>query len=150
MQVYYWMVFFGICILLVSGFSIYIFLFFRRLTKGVKEGNLIKVLDKLIELGDKNSKGLRLLEKKVDQQIQEGYFHIQKVALIRFNPFGETGGDYSFSLALLNGRDTGIIITGLHTRERTRIYIKEILDGKSKVELSKEEKKALLQAQKSR
>lgn len=137
-------------LLLLSGFLTYIFLFFRRLGKGVDKGNLIRILEDLIGQVDKNAKGLKDLEKRVEELREEGFLHVQKVALVRFNPFGETGGDYSFSLAVLDGRDTGVIITGLHTRERTRIYVKEIIEGKSKVELSKEEKRALLQAQKSK
>ncbi|MFZ3301863.1 MAG: DUF4446 family protein [Microgenomates group bacterium] len=69
--------------------------------------------------------------------------NIQKVGLIKFNPFNETGGDHSFSLALLDGHKNGIIITSLHTRERTRLYIKDVSSGKSKIELSSEEQKAL-------
>jgi hypothetical protein len=69
------------------------------------------------------------------------------VGLIRFNPFNEIGGDHSFSLAILDGGDNGIIITGLHTRDRTRIYAKQVNKGKSDLELSTEEQKALLKAQ---
>lgn len=69
--------------------------------------------------------------------------NIQKVGLVKFNPFNETGGDHSFSLALLDGHKNGIIITSLHTRERTRLYVKDVSSGKSKIELSSEEQKAL-------
>jgi hypothetical protein len=56
------------------------------------------------------------------------------------------GGDHSFSLALLDAHLTGFIITGLHTRERTRVYIKKIEEGKCKQDLSKEEREALKKA----
>ena len=69
--------------------------------------------------------------------------NIQKFGLVKFNPFNETGGDHSFSLSLLDGRKNGIVITSLHTRERTRLYVKDIVSGKSKIELSNEEQKAL-------
>jgi len=58
-------------------------------------------------------------------------------------------GDHSFSLALLDGKDTGVVITGLHTRERTRVYMKAIKAGKGEHELSEDEKKALAKALKS-
>lgn len=78
------------------------------------------------------------------REIQElSKLNIQKIGLIKFNPFNETGGDHSFSLALLDGYKNGIIITSLHTRERTRVYLKDVLAGKSKIDLSEEEKKAL-------
>lgn len=70
-------------------------------------------------------------------------FDIQKVGLIKYNPFNESGGDHSFSLTLLDGNKNGIIITSLHARERTRLYIKEVSSGKVKVDLSEEEKKSL-------
>ncbi|EKE04846.1 MAG: hypothetical protein ACD_19C00429G0006 [uncultured bacterium] len=69
--------------------------------------------------------------------------NIQRVGLVKFNPFDETGGDHSFSLALLDGNKNGIIITSLHTRERTRLYLKEVFSGKVNIKLSKEEQKAL-------
>lgn len=69
--------------------------------------------------------------------------NIQRVGLIKFNPFNETGGDHSFSLALLDGNKNGIIITSLHTRERTRLYLKEVFSGKVKIKLSEEEQKVL-------
>ena len=69
--------------------------------------------------------------------------YVQRVGLIKFNPFNESGGDHSFSLALLDGDKNGIIITSLHTRERTRLYLKEVFSGKVKVKLSEEEEKAL-------
>jgi len=68
------------------------------------------------------------------------------VSLVRFNPFSEMGGDHSFSLALLDAHLTGFIVTGLHTRERTRVYIKKIDGGKCKQDLSKEEREALKKA----
>ena len=73
----------------------------------------------------------------------DGRTHVQKIGLIRFNPFKELGGDHSFCLAILNGEDSGVVVTGLHTRDRTRVYMKSIKKGKSEYELSSEEKKAL-------
>ena len=80
---------------------------------------------------------------RLEQLKDESKLHIQKVGLVKFNPFNETGGDHSFSLALLDGNKNGIIITSLHTRERTRFYLKEVKSGKSLIELSEDEAKAL-------
>jgi len=76
--------------------------------------------------------------------------HFQKLGLIRFNPFNETGGNNSFSLVLLDGKNNGWVMTGLHTRERTRLYVKPIKNLKSEYELSDEEKKALEKAVKTK
>ncbi len=121
----------------------------RKLTQGVGGGDLLRVLKKILKTQDLNAKEITEIQKHIDQMERSGKFHIQKIALVRFNPFEEIGGDHSFSVALLNFLDDGLIITGLHTRDRTRVYIKEILKGKSRLELSEEEQKALKKAQKS-
>ena len=73
---------------------------------------------------------------------------LQKISMVRFNPFGDVGGDQSFSLAMLDGHDSGLILTSIHGRGGTRVYAKPIDLGKSKYSLSAEEKKALSQATK--
>lgn len=140
---------FGVWLLLLSLLSLFIFRFFRRLSKGVKEPDLRKTLDRILNLLSKNEDGLQKAEKEIEKLKDEGFSHVQRIGLVRFNPFKEIGGDHSFSLAILDGKDSGLIITTLHTRERTRVYSKAIKNGKCEFELSEEEKKALLKAQKS-
>ncbi|MCH7640928.1 DUF4446 family protein [Patescibacteria group bacterium] len=144
------LVVFGIWLIVLSVVLFRAFNFFRRLTKKVKKGNLVEVIDKVLEKEAKNSKDLSRIQKEIRELSDEVNLHVQKVGLVRFNPFEEMGGDHSFSLALLDGRDTGVILTGLHTRERTRVYIKEVERGRSKFNLSSEEKKALAKAQKGK
>lgn len=75
---------------------------------------------------------------------KEGDFHIQKVGLLRFNPFKDTGGDQSFILSLVDKNDTGVIISGLYSRSGLRWYAKKVKNGKGlEHELSDDEKKAL-------
>jgi hypothetical protein len=75
-------------------------------------------------------------------------FSVQKIGLIRFNPFKEVGSDQSFSVALLNGKDNGIVFTSLYNREGNRVYGKPIKNGKSSYTLSKEEQAAIEKAKK--
>ena len=72
----------------------------------------------------------------------------QKISLVRFNPFGDTGGDQSSTLAVLDAHDSGYVLTSIHGREGTRVYVKPVDLGKSKYTLSEEEQQALLQAMK--
>lgn len=90
-----------------------------------------------------NSKDIKNIKSEIDLIKLDSKSNIQKIGLVKFNPFNETGGEHSFSLALLDGNKNGIIITSLHTRERTRLYLKDVLHGKAKIELSKEEQNAL-------
>jgi len=72
------------------------------------------------------------------------------VGIIRFNPFSEVGGDQSFSLALLNESNDGVVITSLYTRQENRVYGKPIKNGQSEYTLSEEEKQAIEKAKNSK
>ncbi|RLC31404.1 hypothetical protein DRH13_03080 [Candidatus Woesebacteria bacterium] len=139
----------GFWLLGLSVGLILILKFFNQLVKKTKKGDLKRVLEKVLATEVENKKTIKMLGKEIDRLQDEGQFHVQKVGIIRFNPFQETGGDHSFSIALLDGKDTGVVLTGLHTRERTRVYAKEIKKGKSVHELSSEEKKAFTKAKKA-
>jgi Protein of unknown function (DUF4446) len=71
---------------------------------------------------------------------------LQRVGIVRFNPFADTGGQQSFAVALLDARGTGFVISSLHSRQATRIYLKQITEGKSDAPLGDEEAAAVKQA----
>jgi len=104
--------------------------------------NLEEVLDYLKKLEKKSE----ILSKELKNLKEESKFSIQKVGIVRFNPFSEVGGNQSFSIALLNGNNDGIIITSLYSRQENRIYGKPIKAGSSKYSLSDEEKRAIGEA----
>ncbi|GBE16594.1 hypothetical protein BMS3Abin15_00415 [bacterium BMS3Abin15] len=93
--------------------------------------------------------------KTLDKEIQELFdisnkIHnlslkgLHKVGVIRFNPFKDVGGDQSFSIALLDGKNSGLVISSLFTREGTRVYAKPIIQGQSKkYPMTEEEKQAV-------
>ena len=68
---------------------------------------------------------------------------IQKVGLIRYNPFDEMGGNLCFALALLDGNDNGVVLNGIHSRTGSFTYAKPIEMGVSTYMLSEEEIKAV-------
>ena len=67
----------------------------------------------------------------------------QRIGLVRFNPFEDTGGNQSFALALLDQAGDGFVISSLHARAGTRVYGKAIAGGASESNLSAEESEAL-------
>ncbi len=73
---------------------------------------------------------------------------IQKVGVVRFNPFKDVGGDQSFAIALLDNNNNGVVISSLYSREGTRVYTKPIENGTSSYHLSEEEKQAIQKAMK--
>lgn len=143
------LVIFGIWLFGVTVGLVVVSKFFLKIRKQGHEIDLNKILDKIINDQQDSRDNINKLKKDLELTIGQGVSHIQKVGLVRFNPFNETGGDHSFSLAILDGGSTGVIITTLHSRERTRIYAKHLKNGKSDTELSKEENRALAIALKS-
>lgn len=73
-------------------------------------------------------------------------FTVQKVGVVKFNPFADSGGNFSFSLAFLNAQNTGVIITSMHGRQQNRVYVKTLLRGKSEIPLTEEEQRAVATA----
>jgi len=91
-------------------------------------------------------KNFERLSEDLEKLKKESKFSIQKVGIVRFNPFSDIGGDQSFSIALLNGNGNGIVITSLYSRGGNRIFAKPIEKGNSKYPLSTEEKEAIKRA----
>lgn len=104
---------------------------YNTLTKGVYDRSLQAILDSLLKDIDFAKKDIAFLKSACDKIEHEGTFHIQKIGLHRFNPFKDTGGDQSFILALVDGNDTGVIISGLYSRSGTRWYAKRVEHGKA-------------------
>ena len=121
---------------------------YSSLTKSVDRKSLPAILETILKESQENRKALAELEKRYDTIEKEGRYHIQKIGLLRFNPFKDTGGDQSFILTFVDANDTGVIISGLYSRSGTRWYAKKITKGKShEHDLSDDEKKALKLAQ---
>ena len=118
---------------------------YHRLVKGTSSGNLEKILENILKQGKLAKSEIREIKKQLRQlkEVEQGCF--QRVGLIRFNPFSDLGGDQSFSLAILDNNDRGLVITGLHGRQTTRVYAK-LLNGKKAVKLSSEEQLAIKKA----
>ncbi|MBI4277928.1 MAG: DUF4446 family protein [Armatimonadetes bacterium] len=71
---------------------------------------------------------------------------VQHVGIVRYDAFKDMGGQMSFSMALLDGRQDGMVVSVLNGREEARIYAKPVKSGQSTHSLSEEERTALAQA----
>ena len=103
--------------------------------KNKKIDNVEDAVRKIEELELKIEK----LSLEIDKMKKESESYIQKVKLVRYNPFNEMGGDQSFTLSMLNKKNSGIIITSIFNQEKSRVFGKEIVEGKSNYQLSSEE-----------
>lgn len=120
------------------------YLYYSRLVSYGKKVSFPKLFDEILKKEQVHDKEIENIYKRCLALERDGAFHIQKVGLVRFNPFNDTGGDQSFILALVDATDTGVVISSLHTRAGTRWYAKKVARGKGmEHELSLEEEKAL-------
>lgn len=115
----------------------------KTMFKGTKASDLEGVIFEQIKRLRQTEKNLKELVAFAQYLEEMSLKSIQKTGVIRFNPFKDTGGDQSFSIACLDASDNGFTITSLFTREGTRIYTKPIVTGASKYPLSAEEKEAI-------
>ena len=116
------------------------------LTRGEGGSSLESVLDAHLDKVFAVSRDLDELAVRVAtiEGAQERAF--QRVGLVRYNPFEETGGNQSFALALLDGAGDGWVMSSLHARSGTRVYAKAIRAGRAETALSEEETAALRKA----
>lgn len=116
--------------------------------QGVNRKALDVVLGHLVSGQQETKKDIANIMTRCDKIEKDEKYHIQKIGLLRFNPFKDTGGDQSFILALVDAFDSGIVITALYSRTGTRWYTKRVVRGKgTELELSEEEKKAVKKAE---
>jgi hypothetical protein len=136
-------------LVVLSALFYRLFSHYQKLTKGVTKRDLRSVLEKMMVGFEEDKKRIDQLVDETKKMEKEMLHDIQKIGLVRFNPFAETGGDQSFCLSVLDGEDSGLVISSLHSRDTTRVYAKPVKKGKSTgYQLSDEEKKAIKGAKK--
>lgn len=113
----------------------------------IKGRGLKQVIYEVLEGNNKTNKQLIELKETLNKHLKDSQKHLYKSAIVRFNPFERLGGEQSYSIAVLNEKNSGLVMTFLYTKEGVRAYVKEVVLGKGReVELSKEEKQAILLA----
>ena len=138
----------GMIIIIILLFIMVIVLFkavgrvenkYKRLMKGTSNKNLEEILlerlnsiDEAKEISEKALNECERLELKIKDCIQ-------KVAVMRYKAFENVGSDLSFSIAMLDDKNDGVILTGIYGRQESTTYAKPIDKGISRYDLSEEE-----------
>lgn len=143
----------SLLVLLILGFCALTYIVWKlqvhynRLTGGVNTASLSQVLNDLMsEIRDLKIRTTQA-EEAVRHLETDGRGHVQRIGVVRFNPFSDTGGAQSFTMAILDGKHDGVVMTSLYARSGNRWYVKQIENEKGKnIELSKEEMSAIRQA----
>lgn len=117
--------------------------FMSKLGKG---NNIDEMLKKYIEEVESISAENKEIERYCDRLNNKTDQCIRKVGLVRYNAYKDTGSDLSFTLAMLNEENSGIVLNGIYSRDTSNIYCKTVEKGTSSYALSKEEEKAISKA----
>lgn len=118
----------------------------RRLIGDAEGAGLDELLDRQFRRLDTVSERVEALNRLHHELQALSQQSIQKVGVVRFNPFADTGGDQSFAIALLDAEGNGLVLSSLHGRADTRIFAKQVQGGRSKHALSDEEQDAIRKA----
>ena len=99
--------------------------------------------DAFVALRDYVEEALSRLEQR-SQAMDERIDHsLAYRALVRYDAYGEMSGAQSSSFAMLDQRRSGIVFSSIIHRDQARVYVKEIREGESSIELSPEERQAI-------
>lgn len=120
---------------------------YKKFMNKVGNGNnleeiLEKHIDKINKTISKNDEIEKYVE-KIDTDIKHC---VQKVGLYRYNAYKDTGSDLSFTLALLDEKNDGVVLNGIYSREMSNIYAKPIQAGESTYKITEEENEAIKRA----
>ncbi len=118
----------------------------RAILRDGDAGGIDEVLDRQLRRVDQLSErvdALNALHRELEQLNRRT---VQKIGVIRFNPFPDAGGDQSFAIALLDSLGNGVVLSSLHGRAETRVFAKQVTGGRSRHQLSDEEQDAIRKA----
>ena len=114
-------------------------------------GKTAKDLEQIMLTRFKEMDKVKANAKKVTNEHRTFKAHLDscynKIGIMKYNAFPDMSGDQSFSLALLNTENSGIVLSAIHTRDGCYTYLKEIIKGESYIVLSEEEKEAMKKAE---
>lgn len=95
---------------------------------------------------DRLSAQVAALAGRLDAAEAQARTAMQSIGVVRFNPFEDTGSNQSFVLALLDARGDGFVLSSMHSRQQTRVFLKSVTGGKAETAISEEEAEAIRRA----
>lgn len=137
-------------VLLLTIFLISLFVHIIKTSKRTKklwngtnkenvETRMVSLLEEMESLRQENREKHTLIEQLRRKQSSQA----AKIGVVRYNAFGEAGNDLSYSVAILNEGQDGVVISSIYNRDQSTTFAKPLKEGKSNYTLSTEEMKAI-------
>lgn len=102
-----------------------------------------KILSEYLRIVDEMAINIKKQDEEIKRLETNLKKCVQKVGIVRYNAYGDTGSDLSFTLALMDAEENGVVVNGLYSRESSSIFAKPLVKGETKYNLSAEEIQAI-------
>ena len=146
----------SVCVLSIV-FIVYLFWRMRRLegdydllTRGSEGKNFVEIVNENIVQTLKLRDEVESLSERYAFVLRRMAGAVQHAGVVRYDAFRDLGGLLSFSIALLDDRGNGLVVSSIYGRSESRTYAKPIIERDSSYLLSPEEKEAIRLAMQSR
>ena len=119
----------------------------QRTVMGEGQADLVahaaQIQEAFVQLRDWVEETAARLEERMATAEQRIDGCVAYTSLIRYDAMGELSGQQSSSMALLDSHRTGVVVSSILHRDQARVYVKQVREGESELELSPEEREAI-------
>jgi hypothetical protein len=119
----------------------------QRTVMGEGQADLVvhaaQIQEAFVQLRDWVEETAAKLEERMATAEQRIDGCVAYTSLVRYDAMGELSGQQSSSMALLDSHRTGVVVSSILHRDQARVYVKQVRDGESELELSPEERQAI-------
>lgn len=106
-------------------------------------GHAASLQEAFVQLRDWVEEAAAGLEGRVVQTERRMDGSIAHTSVVRYDAMNELSGQQSSTVALLDARRTGVVISSILHRDQARLYVKQVHEGNPEYELSPEEQQAV-------
>lgn len=114
-----------------------------RLLRGANGESIERMLLEQVDSAHEVREQITSAERTSQENASAIRLCLQKVGMVRYDAFADVGGEQSFSFAMLDAGNNGLVVSGLFSRNDMRIYAKPVVAGGSPMSLTDEEQKAI-------
>jgi hypothetical protein len=119
----------------------------QRTVMGAEQADLVahaaQIQEAFVQLRDWVEETATRLEERMATAEQRIDGCVAHTSLVRYDAMGELSGQQSSSMALLDSHRTGVVVSSILHRDQARVYVKQVREGESELELSPEEREAI-------
>lgn len=119
---------------------------YKKMMKGTTTQNLEELIVSNLDSISSSEEKSKECIKELEELKQKTKTCVQKIAITRYKAFEDIGSDLSFSIAMLDENNDGLILTGIFGRNESTTYAKPVDKGISRYDLSEEELDVLNEA----